>query len=113
LKEVLNAARNAAIYGPHSLLLKFDGDHVVVTEKDTGKNRHELTIPTLYRVKYETTLGKGMIVFTSSGTDPYNVRLHGGDITLRSWLGMKRSLWVNCTGFVQEGVLVDDVLKVR
>lgn len=36
-------------------------------------------------------------------TNFYNVHLHGGDVTLRSWTGHSRSLWLHCSGGVTEG----------
>lgn len=51
-----------------------------------------------------TKLGKDMIVFTGQGTEPYNIKIHGGDLTLRSWFGFQKHLAVNCTGFATEGV---------
>jgi hypothetical protein len=41
--------------------------------------------------------------FMFSRSYTYNVHLHGGDITLRSWTGHDRSLWVHCSGGVTRG----------
>jgi hypothetical protein len=59
---------------------------------------------TLNEVRYSTIRGDRMIVYGQEGpTSPYNVHLHGGDITLRPWTGHSRSLWVHCSGGVTEG----------
>ena len=49
-----------------------------------------------------------MIIFTPRGTQQYNTRIHGGDIRLRSWFGFKKSIAVNCNGYVSEGVYPED-----
>ena len=63
-----------------------------------------MTVPTLDQVNYDTTLGDDMIVFYKRGTAEYNKRIHGGDIRLKSWLGFRKNIAVNCTGLVVEGV---------
>jgi len=67
-----------------------------------------IIIPSIARVDYDTTLGKDMIVFTWRGTEQYNKRVHGGEITLRSVLGFRRYIHVNCTGLVKEGLYPED-----
>jgi hypothetical protein len=49
-----------------------------------------------------------MIVYTRSGTSDYNKKIHGGDITFKSWLGFTKHLWVNCTGFITEGKMLEE-----
>jgi len=49
-----------------------------------------------------------MIVFSPTGTHEHNVRIHGGDVRLRSWLGFQKSLAVNCNGLASEGVYPED-----
>jgi len=51
-------------------------------------------------VRRQTTQGDGRIVFSAGGrpTSPYNIHLHGGDVTLRAWTGQERSLWVHGAG---------------
>jgi len=48
--------------------------------------------------------GDNMIIFTGHGTSGYNKRIHGGDLSLKSWLGFRKNIAVNCTGLVTEGV---------
>ena len=89
-----------------------DGKSFIVRFKDKeaelysfkGAFIRKIQIPTLYRVNYNTTKGNDMIVFTPKGTHPYNIKIHGGDIRLRSWFGFKKSIAVNCNGYVSEGV---------
>jgi hypothetical protein len=45
-----------------------------------------------------------MIVFDGHGTSEYNKKEHGGDLRLKSWLGFRKNIAVNCTGLVTEGV---------
>ncbi|MBW1783106.1 MAG: hypothetical protein JRL30_20480 [Deltaproteobacteria bacterium] len=45
-----------------------------------------------------------MIVFCQRGTGEYNKREHGGDLRLKSWLGFRKNIAVNCTGLVKEGL---------
>jgi hypothetical protein len=73
----------------------------------TGVKVASLKVPSLIRVNYNTTIGENMIVYTEKGTNRYNKQLHGGDITLRSFLGFKRGIWVNCTGLAQEGWMTE------
>jgi len=63
-----------------------------------------LYVSSLNEVNYDTTFGDDMIVFCRSGTADYKKRVHGGDLRLRSWLDFRKSLAVNCTGLVTEGV---------
>ncbi|RJP41121.1 MAG: hypothetical protein C4548_09630 [Desulfobacteraceae bacterium] len=65
-------------------------------------------MPTLYQVNYNTTLGKDMIVFSPTGTHEHNIRIHGGDIRYRSWLGFKKNLAVNYNGLVNAGMYPED-----
>jgi hypothetical protein len=93
-----------------------DGKSFIVRFKDKQAELYsfeevlirKIPIPTLYRVNYNTTRGKDMIIFTPSGTHKYNIRIHGGDIRLRSWFGFKKSIAVNCNGYVSEGIYPED-----
>jgi len=85
-------------------MARFVDRKVVITDKETGKTTAALNIPTLDQVNYDTTLGDNMIVFYGLGTSAYNKRIHGGDIRLKSWLGYRKNIAVNCTGYVYEGV---------
>jgi hypothetical protein len=75
-------------------------DHRAVVENRAGDVLESLFLATLAEVRYQTTQGDRRIVFSAGGgqTSPYNVHLHGGDVTLRAWTGQERSLWVHCTG---------------
>jgi hypothetical protein len=104
LKTLLQDTRNQGIMTNQTLVVRFAGKDVVVTHKETGTVIDTLTVQTLNKVNYDTTLGDNMIVFDGHGTSAYNKREHGGDLSLKSWLGFSRDIAVNCTGLVIEGV---------
>jgi len=104
LKVLLLNTRYQAISENKTLVARFVDRQVVITDKETGKTTAALNIPTLDQINYNTTLGKNMIVFYGLGTSAYNKRIHGGDIRLKSWLGYRKNIAVNCTGYVYEGV---------
>jgi hypothetical protein len=103
LKHFLNDVRYSTIYEGKSYIVRFDNKK---TDLYTLKNEfiRSLSVPTLSQVNYDTTLGDNMIVFRPGGTHEYNLRIHGGDIRLKSWLGFSKCIAVNCNGFVREGV---------
>lgn len=103
VKTLLMDVRYKAIVENRQILAGFGQKGLVVTDKETEKVYAELKIPTLHVVNYDTTLGEDMIIFTRSGTLPYNMRVHGGDLILKSWLGFEKNIAVNCTGLVTEG----------
>ena len=102
LSSLLKNAWLKAIHTNTKMIVKFDGHQVTVTSEETSRTI-TAEIPTLDRVDYDTTLGDDMIVFTGHGTNAYNKRVHGGEIMLRSVLGFRRYIHVNCTGYVREG----------
>ena len=108
LKSLLMKTRNEALQSGKTFTTKFSGKDVKIQKGISGNLIQALHVPTLSAVNYDTKLGKDMIVFTSRGTDPYNIKIHGGDMTLRSWFGFQKYLAVNCTGFVSEGLYPDD-----
>ena len=99
---LLNWARSQAMTkGP--VTVRFTA-HRAVVEDRTGDVLEWLFLVTLKEVRYRTTQGDRRIVFSPGGpTSPYNVHLHGGDVTLRAWTGLERSLWVHCTGGITQG----------
>ena len=101
LFTLLRSARADAFYKDTTIIVRFDGKTVTVTDQKTSTTT--TTIPSITRVDYDTTLGKDMIIFTWRGTEQYNKRGHGGEIMLRSVLGFRRYIHVNCTGLVKEG----------
>lgn len=103
LKDFLNEARYSTIYEGKSYIVRFEDNQA---DLYTFKNEfiRSLPVPTLSQVNYNTTLGDNMIVFRPGGTHEYNIRIHGGDIRLKSWLGFSKCIAVNCNGFVKEGV---------
>jgi len=109
LKALLQDTRYNAIKENKTLMARFLYRQVVITDKETGKTTAALNIPTLNQVNYNTTLGDNMIVFDGLGTSAYNKRVHGGDIRLKSWLGFRKNMAVNCTGYVYEGVYPNDL----
>ena len=108
LKTLLTDVRYQTAGKDKTLVARFIGDSVSVTDNDTGTVINALTVPTLDQVNYDTTLGKDMIVFYAHGTGKYNKRVHGGDIRLKSWLGFRKNIVVRCTGLVMEGVYPED-----
>lgn len=104
---LLKNTRYDAIHNNRVLITPFQDDKIVGSDV-AGHVIQNLYVPTLNNVNYDTTLGKDMIVFSGHGASPHNIRIHGGHLTLRSWLGFKRNTHVNCTGFVREGLYPSD-----
>jgi hypothetical protein len=104
LKTLLRDARYRAITKNKTLIARFVGKEITITDRKTGEVVSGLNISTLAEVNYNTTLGDDMIVFTGRGTSEYNKRVHGGDLRLKSWLGFRKNIAVNCTGLVTEGL---------
>ena len=104
MRALLRNVRSDAIDGEKILVCRFFGKRISITDENTGKVIAELDVPTLDQVNYDTTLGDDMIVFYKRGTAEYNKRIHGGDIRLKSWLGFRKNIAVNCTGLVAEAV---------
>ena len=90
--------------GAGPVMVQFNG-HKAIVEDRRGTVIESLRLPTLAEVRYKTTRGDRMIVFSagSGQTSPYNIHEHGGDLTFRAWTGYRRSIWVHCTGGVTEG----------
>ena len=107
LKSFLTDTWYSTIQNNKSFIVRFKDKQVELYSFEEVFIR-KIPIPTLYRVNYNTTKGNNMIIFTPSGTHKYNIRIHGGDIRLRSWFGFKKSIAVNCNGFVSEGVYPED-----
>ena len=108
LMSILNNARFDAFNRNIEVIVSFDGTEVVSTNS-LGEEPVTVTIPTISRVDYNTTLGDNMVVFGYMGTtERYNKRIHGGEIMLKSFLGFKRYIHVNCNGFVRDGRYPED-----
>jgi len=105
---LLKTARLDAFYKDTTIIVRFNGNTVTVTNQKDSKNM-TTTIPIIARVDYDTTMGNGMIVFTWRGTAAYNKRIHGGEIILKSLLGFRRYIHVNCNGLVTDGRYPEDV----
>ena len=106
LMSFLTNVRSKAIQNDVVLITQFIGKNVIVKDKK-GNVLDCLHISTLHKVNYDITLGKNMIVFSGGGTS-YNIRVHGGDMTLKSWFGFRKNIAVNCTGLVTEGLYPKD-----
>jgi hypothetical protein len=102
VKTLLQDTRYRAMSKDKMLVVRFSGKEVTVMDGKTGMVLSALTVPTLNEVNYDTTFGDDTIVFDGHGTS--NKRVHGGDVRLRSWLGFRKNIAVNCTGLVTEGV---------
>lgn len=107
LISFLTKVRLKAIQNDIVLITQFKEENVVVKNKK-GDILDFLHVSTLHKVNYDTRLGNNMIVFSGRGTSPYNIRVHGGDMTLKSWFGFSKNIAVNCTGLVTEGLYPDD-----
>jgi Tfp pilus assembly protein FimT len=108
LFSMLNKARFDALYNGAQVIVRFDGSNVVSTS-NIDKNPVKINITTIRQVDYDTTLGDNMIVFGTQGTtSEHNKRIHGGEIMLKSILGFKRYIHVNCNGYVREGRYPED-----
>ena len=109
--NVMSLLQNVRLYAAETdknMAVTFDDKNITVRELKTDKQYNTLKVQTLSKVNYDTTLGKGIIVFSGIGTSPYNLKVHGGDLMLKSWLGFKKYIWVNCTGFAKEGRYPDE-----
>lgn len=109
---LLSRARSLAMMsGP--ITVRFSGNTAFVENSD-GSSIESLSMATLSEVRFKTTQGDRRIVFGSGGqTNSYNIYLHGGDITLRSWTGKSRSIWIHCTGGMTSGQNNDWSLNQR
>ncbi len=104
LKALLRETRYRAISKNKTLIARFIGREITITDRKTGEVISNSTIPTLHQVNYDTTHGDDMIVFDGHGTSEYNKRVHGGDLRLKSWFGFRKNIAVNCIGLVTEGL---------
>lgn len=91
-----------ALYMRTKVVVRFSGKAVTVTNQKDSKSMTTI-IPRIANVDYETAIGKDMIVYDLHGTSAYNKRVHGGEIMLKSVLGVRRYIHVNCNGVVSEG----------
>ena len=107
LMSFLTKVRLKAMQDDVILITQFIGENVIVKDKN-GNVLDSLHVSTLNKINYDTKLGKNMIVFSGRGTSPYNIRVHGGDMTLKSWFGFRKNIAVNCTGLVTEGLYPED-----
>ena len=103
----LTKIRSKAIQNDIVLITQFKEKRVVVKNKK-GDILDFLHVSTLHKVNYDTKLGNNMIVFSGRGTSPYNIRVHGGDMTLKSRFGFRKNIAVNCTGLVTDGLYPKD-----
>jgi hypothetical protein len=108
LFSILNNAHYNALYNGAQVIVSFDGSNVIYTSK-LDNNPVKIKIPKIRQVDYDTTLGDNMIVFGKQGTtSEHNKRIHGGEIMLKSILGFKKYIHVNCNGYVREGRYPED-----
>jgi hypothetical protein len=104
---LLRTARVDALYKDTTVIVRFNGNTVTVTNKRDSKKMTR-TFSTIAGVDYDTTMGKNMIVYDRHGTGEYNKRVHGGEIMLKSLLGFRRYIHVNRNGLVTEGRYPED-----
>ena len=105
---LLRTARVDALYMKTTVIVRFNGNTVTVTNQKDSRNI-TTAIPMIAKVDYDTVMGKSMIVYDWRGTAAYNKRVHGGEIMLKSLLGFRRYIHVNCNGLVTEGRYPEDV----
>jgi len=108
LKAKLMDTRLKTLINNKTFVVKFKGKEIVVSDYQTGESIEAMQIPTLKEVKYDTKLGKNMIVFERGTTGRFNTRIHGGEILLKSWLGFTKYIHVNCAGYIREGRYPED-----
>jgi len=99
---LLRCARMKAFQEDQLIIVSFLGSKITVANKTQVIN--SLTVPTLYRVNYNTTLGPNMIALNGHGTSDFNIRIHGGVLNFKSWFGWEKNIHVNCTGLAREGL---------
>ncbi len=102
LLSLLKTARWDAFYKETTIIVRFNDNKVTVTDQKDSTNM-TTTIPMIAKVDYDTTMGNDMIVYDWHGTGEYNKKVHGGEIMLKSLLGFRRYIHVNCNGLVTEG----------
>ena len=107
LMSFLTKVRLKAMQDDVILITQFMGKNIIVKDNN-GNVLDSLHVSTLNKINYDTKFGKNMIVFSGRGTSPYNIRVHGGDMTLKSWFGFRKNIAVNCTGLVTEGLYPKD-----
>ena len=105
---LLRTARVDALYMKTTVIVRFNGNTVTVTNQKDSRNI-TTAIPMIAKVDYDTVMGNDMIVYDWRGTAAYNKRVHGGEIMLKSLLGFRRYIHVNCNGLVTEGRYPEDV----
>ena len=103
LKAQLMNTRFETLIKNKTLVVKFKGKEVSISDYQTGETIETIQISTLKGVKYDTKLGKNIIVFEKGTTNRFNTRIHGGEISLKSWLGFTKYIHVNCAGYIREG----------
>ena len=103
LKTRLNEIRMETLTKNRSHVLNFKWNIMSVTDYQTKKTIETMNLSTLKDVQYDTKLGKDTIVFSRGTTSAFNIRIHGGEIILKSWLGFTKYIHINCAGYIREG----------
>ena len=108
LKTRLMNIRMETISNDKILIVKFDEKKISISNYQTRQEVDSFQISTLNEVHYDTKLGKNMIVFDRGTTERFNIRIHGGELSLRSWFGFRKYIHINCAGYVREGRYPED-----
>jgi len=103
LKDQLTDIRLETLLENKPMIIKFIGKKMSVIDMQTDKTLDAMKFSTLNNVMYDTNLGKNMIIFQNGVTNEFNTRIHGGEISLRSWFGFTKYIHVNCAGYTSEG----------
>ena len=108
LKAQLTKIRLETLLKNKPLVVKFKEKEMSVKDFRTDKILDSIKFSTLNDVMYDTKLDKNTIVFHGGTTNLFNIRIHGGEISLRSWLGFTKYIHVNCAGYIREGRYPED-----
>jgi len=108
LKTILNEIRLATLTNESNLVVSFKGKIISILKYPGLEEIESMKISTLSDVMYDTKLGANTIVFNKGTTSAFNIRIHGGEIVLKSWFGFKKHIHINCAGFIREGTYPED-----
>ncbi len=108
LKSNLKQIRMETLVNGVTLLVAFDKNKMSVLSYPEKQMVKTIKIPLLENVQYDTKVGPDTIVFNKGTTSAFNTRIHGGEITLKSWFGFKKHIHVNCAGYIREGRYPED-----
>jgi len=104
LELLLEDARLEAMEQNRPLHIIFKGKKANVLDHRTGILFAVLNLPTLHGAEHFTTASKKTIFFPSKDMKRRPAKTCLGEVTLKSWFGFTKHLWINNKGFVQNGL---------